>query len=403
MTTTTTERMRAWTGPAILSFGFRPFFLFAGIWAALAMVLWLGMLTGGLELPTAFDPISWHAHEMIFGYLLAVIAGFLMTAIPNWTGRMPIVGWPLAALVGLWLAGRIAVAVSEASPVWAAVIDLAFPVALVAAMGREIVAGRNWRNLPVVGIVALFAVANLAYHIEAMRGGYPAAGVGLRLALAAAITLISLIGGRVVPSFTRNWLVQRRSAVLPTPFGKGDKVVMVTGIVAIVLWVIWPGQPSVGAALLLAGVAHLWRLSRWAGWLTGAESLVWVLHVGYAFVPLGFLAMAANAAGWITPAAGQHVWMAGAIGLMTLAIMSRASLGHTGRALSASRATTAVYLALVGSVVARLVYGIWPEALGFRDLAAGLWILAFGGFAVVYWPVLVRPRIAKKAVSGQRA
>lgn len=399
---TTNQRIKAWTGPAILSFGFRPFFLLAGIWAALAMLLWVGMLTGGLALPTVFDPISWHAHEMIFGYLGAVVAGFLMTAIPNWTGRMPIVGWPLAALVAVWIAGRIAVAVSASAPGTAAAIDLAFPLVLVAALGREIVAGRNWRNLPVVGLVALFALANLLFHIEAIRGGYPAAGVGLRIALAAAIVLISLIGGRVVPSFTRNWLAQRQSATLPTPFGTGDKVVMALAILALLIWIAAPEWPVTGAALALAGIAHLWRLLRWAGLHAGAEPLVWVLHVAYAFVPLGFLAMAAAAFGWIQPAAGQHIWMAGAIGLMTLAIMTRASLGHTGRTLTASSATTAIYLALIGSVLARLAYGFWPGQMGLVHLAAGLWILAFGGFAVAYWPVLVRPRVAKKAVSGQR-
>ncbi len=400
---TSSERIRAWTGPAILSFGFRPFFLLAGIWAALAMVLWIGMWAGGLSLPTAFDPISWHAHEMMFGYLGAVIAGFLMTAIPNWTGRMPIVGWPLAVLVGLWLAGRVAVAFSAGGAWLAAVIDLAFPVALVAAMGREIAAGKNWRNLPVVGLVALFTLANLLFHLEAMQGGAPYAGVGLRIALAAAITLVSLIGGRVVPSFTRNWLVQQRSPILPTPFGKADKAVMALGIAALVLWIFAPAQPVVGAALLLAGLAHFWRLLRWSGRRARGEALVWVLHVGYAFVPLGFLAMAAAAAGWIPAAAGQHIWMAGAIGLMTLAIMTRASLGHTGRPLTASTATTGIYLALIGSVLARLAYGLRPEAMGLLHLAGGLWIVAYAGFAVVYWPVLVRPRLAKKTVSGQRS
>ncbi len=402
MTITTNQRIKAWTGPAILSFGFRPFFLLAGIWAALAMVLWIGMLSGGFALPTFFDPISWHAHEMIFGYLGAVIAGFLMTAIPNWTGRMPIVGWPLAGLVGLWLAGRVAVAISVGAPGLAAAVDLAFPVVLVAALGREIAAGKNWRNLPVVGLVALFTLANLLFHLEAMQGGYPAQGVGLRIALAAAITLVSLIGGRVVPSFTRNWLVQRRSEQLPIPFSKGDKIVMAIGIVALLLWIFAPAEPLVGVALAAAGIAHFWRLLRWAGRHTGAEALVWVLHVGYAFVPLGFLAMAAAAFGWIQAAAGQHLWMAGAIGLMTLAIMTRASLGHTGRTLTASGGTTAIYLALIASVLARLAYGIWG-IMWLVHLAGGLWILAFGGFAVVYWPVLVRPRIAKKAVSGQRS
>ncbi len=225
--TTSAAQMRAWTGPAILSYGFRPFFLLGSVWAALAMVLWVVMLTGHDVLATTFDPVSWHAHEFLFGYLGAVLAGFLLTAVPNWTGRLPIVGWPLGALVGLWLAGRVAVATSALLPPGvAAAIDLTFPVALFAALGREVVTGRNWKNLPVLGLLLGLILANGLYHLEAAQGGYPAKGIALRMGLAVAVMMISLIGGRIVPSFTRNWLAQRRNPALPVPFGRGDRVVL---------------------------------------------------------------------------------------------------------------------------------------------------------------------------------
>ena len=208
--TSTTDRMRAWTGPAILAYGFRPFFLGAAVWAALAMMLWLPMLSGGPGLPTAFDPVSWHAHAFLFGYLGAVVAGFLLTAVPNWTGRLPIVGWPLGGLAVLWLAGRAAVAVSGGLPAsMVAAVDLAFPLVLASVIGREIVAGRNWRNLIVLALLAVFIAGNALFHWEAARGDLAAQGYGLRLGLGAGVMMIAVIGGRVVPSFTRNWLVKR--------------------------------------------------------------------------------------------------------------------------------------------------------------------------------------------------
>ncbi len=392
MTATTSEQMRSWTGPAIFSFGFRPFFLLAGIWAALAMVLWIAQLTGHGILFTAFDPVSWHAHEMLFGYLGAVLAGFLMTAVPNWTGRMPIVGWPLAGLVFLWVTGRFAVAISEAAPLAAMVVDLTFPVTLVIVLSREIIVGQNWRNLPVLVLIIVFTLANLGFHLVGLNGGYGAGEIGFRIGLAVAVMLISLIGGRIVPSFTRNWLKQRNSTVLPKPFGSADKAILAFSLAILVLWLLQPMHQATGIGLVLAGLMHFWRLLRWAGHLTGREPLVWVLHAGYAFVPFGFVMMGAASLGWVPQAAAQHTWMAGAIGLMTLAVMTRASLGHAGRALKATRSTAAIYLVLIGSVIARLVYGFYPEISEFLIIAAGLWIVAFVGFTVVYWSILVRPR-----------
>lgn len=392
---TTAAQIRAWHGPAILTYGFRPFFLGAALWAVLSMALWVPMLAGRVVLPTAFDPVSWHAHEFLFGYLGAVVAGFLLTAVPNWTGRLPIVGWPLGGLVALWIAGRVAVAVSQTlPPVAVAVADLSLPVVLAAVLAREIVAGRNWRNLIVLGMLAVFAGGNALFHLEAAQGAYPAQGYGLRLGLGAGIMMIAVIGGRVVPSFTRNWLVKRQSAQLPTPPMQGfDKAALVVLLAALVLWVIWPLHAATGAALLLAGALHLGRLVRWSGHRTAAEPLVAVLHAGYAFVPLGALAVSAEILmpGSLGMAGAQHLWMAGAIGLMTLAVMTRATLGHTGQALSAGPGTVAIYAALVVAVLARLAAGFWPGIAGALHIGAGLaWIGAFGGFAVVYGGALLR-------------
>lgn len=399
--TTTTEQMRAWTGPAILTFGFRPFFFGAAVWAALAMALWVPMLLGHLTLPTAFEPVSWHAHEFLFGYLGAVVAGFLLTAVPNWTGRLPIVGWRLGVLAGLWLAGRVAVAVSGGMPaLLVAVADLAFPLVFALLIAREIVAGKNWRNLIVLAMLGAFIIGNALFHWEAAKGDYAAHGYGLRLGLGAGIMMIAFIGGRVVPSFTRNWLVKRRSTALPvSPMQSFDMAALAALLVALVLWVVLPLGTLTGVALALAGVLHALRLVRWAGHRTLAEPLVTVLHAGYAFVPLGALALAVEilAPGSFGMAGAQHFWMAGAIGLMTLAVMTRATLGHTGQALTAGAGTVAIYLALILSVFTRVAGGVVPEVSGPLHTVAGLsWIVAFGGFAVVYGVLLLRLPAAKR-------
>lgn len=206
----TIKQERAWSGLALFSLGYRPFFLLGALWAALAMGLWAAMLAGQLALPTAFDPVSWHAHEFLFGYLAAIIAGFLLTAVPSWTGRPPLTGWPLASLAALWMAGRVAIMFSQGlPPLVVALVDLAMMAALAVLLTREIVAGGNWRNLPVVVLLVAFGAANGLFHWEAARGVYAAQGIGLRLGLAASLMMIAVIGGRIVPTFTRNWLVKR--------------------------------------------------------------------------------------------------------------------------------------------------------------------------------------------------
>ncbi|OCW56325.1 NnrS family protein [Hoeflea olei] len=389
------SQIRHWQGPALFSYGFRPFFLFGSLWAGAAMIIWILALTGTVAPPSRFDPISWHAHAFLFGYLGAIIAGFLLTAVPNWTGGLPVVGARLAGLFALWLAGRVAVAFSAHLPAWlAAGIDLAFPVVLSVVILREIVAGKNWRNLVVLGLLVVFTLANLIFHVEQASGGYPAHGLGQRLALAAAVMMIGLIGGRIIPSFTRNWLVQQKSPNLPAPpMQRFDKLTLLASIAALLGWVGFPEARLTGAGLLLIGGLHLLRLARWQGHRTGAEPLVLVLHAGYLFVPLGAIAMGL-AVLWpdlIPVPAAKHLWLAGAIGTMTLAVMTRATLGHTGHALHADEATIAIYAAIMLSTVLRFIAGFWPGHVLF-DIAGLLWCLAFLGFAVVYGPKLMRSR-----------
>ncbi|MFD0860516.1 NnrS family protein [Roseovarius aquimarinus] len=384
--------MRAWTGPALFSFGFRPFFLFGAIWAFLAMIVWLAAFTGLVDLPSRFDPVSWHAHEFLFGYLGAVLAGFLLTAVPNWTGRLPMVGWRLAVLFALWVAGRAAVVFSADLPAAAApAIDLAFPLVLGALILREIVAGRNWRNLMVLGLLAVFSCANALFHVEALRGDYAAQGMGLRLGLATAVMMIAVIGGRIVPSFTRNWLARSETAARPAPpMQRFDKLVLVATLAILALWVVQPFERLTGAALICMGALHLARQLRWQGHRTLAEPLVSVLHASYAFIPLGALALGLDiVTGRSGVADAQHLWMAGAIGAMTLAVMTRATLGHTGRDLTANRATNAIYLCLFGAVFTRLLTPVWA---GMISVAGLLWLAAFLGFVLAYGPALLRPK-----------
>ncbi|MCC5988892.1 MAG: NnrS family protein [Pararhodobacter sp.] len=402
--TSSAEAMRRWQGPAILSYGFRPFFLFAGLWAALAMALWLAMLAGWPSLPLAFVATDWHAHSLVFGYVSAVIAGFLLTAVPNWTGRLPVVGWPLAGLAGLWLLGRAVTLLGGGLPAMAVMLaDLAMPLALLGFLGREIVAGRNWRNLPVLGLLSLFALANALFHLEAAAGLLAHDGYGLRLGLATVLMLIALIGGRIVPSFSRNWLARRPGARLPMPFNRADGAVLALTGVALVAFVLAPSGAASAALLATAGLANLWRMARWHGWQSGPEPLLWVLHLAYAMLALGFLAVALAALGMLTPSAARHVWLAGAIGLMTLAVMTRASLGHAGLPLQAGRAITALYLALTSATLARLAAGIWPAEFWLMHLSAALWIGAFGGFVLTFWTILTRPRAGGKKPGGAPA
>ena len=385
---TTVPTRQSYDGPVLFANGFRPFFLLGSIYAGLAILVWLPAFYGEITLNSAFAPRDWHVHEMLYGYLPAVITGFLFTAIPNWTGRLPIRGTPLMVLVAVWIAGRLGVTFSaETGWLVAMLVDASFLLLVAAAAAREILAGRNWRNLNVVMLVLLLLSGNVAFHLEAHFNG--AADTGIRIGIAVVVLLISLIGGRIIPSFTRNWLVRENPGRLPVPFGRFDVVVIAIGALALVCWVASPAGHFTGAALAIAGLLHLVRLGRWAGDRTWRERLVLILHVGYAFVPLGFLLNATSAFEFVPAGAGIHAWMVGAAGTMTLAVMSRATLGHTGQQLTASAATQAIYAAIIVAALARICAVIEPvhsELL--LHVAALAWAAAFFGFAAAFGPLL---------------
>jgi uncharacterized protein involved in response to NO len=379
---------------ALFSYGFRPFFLGAAIWAIAAVALWTGSVAGYLTLGGTYGALAWHAHEMLLGYGAAVVAGFLLTAVPNWTGNLPISGWRLALLFLIWCGGRLAfLAIGEVGALVAAIIDSLFLPLLLIAVAREVVIGRNWRNLAPLALVTVLAVGNIAFHAEVLTEG--AAGAGPRIGVAALVALIVLIGGRITPSFTHNWLMRVESPQLPAQFGILDKLAMLTTGSALLLWIAVPAASI--TALLFLGAAGLLalRLARWEGMRVWREPLLLVLHAGYAFVPVGFL-LGAISILWpvaLTGSAALHAWTVGAIGLMTLGVMTRATRGHTGHELTASWMTSASYGAMFTAAFLRIAAGLLPHAyLMLLELSAAFWVAAFALFLLEYGPMLVRTR-----------
>lgn len=375
----------------VLTAGFRPFFLAAAAWSVVALVLWIGALAGAIDLPSRFDPISWHIHEMLFGFVLAGVSGFLLTAIPNWTGRPPVAGTPLAILLALWLAGRLGCLFSLWLAPWIAVAaDLAFGVSLAGVVAHELVRAGNRRNYPLLVPLAILAIANLLMHLQSV-GTAMTSALGWRLGITCILVLISVIGGRIVPAFTRTWL-QRRGIAATVPLtGPLDRIslgVLHTGLIA---WVFLPDVPLVGVLLVAGAVLHFWRLARWRGLATTAELLVTILHVGYLWIPLGTLLLGLSLlSSLVPPAAAIHALTGGAFGTMMLAVMTRATLGHTGRALHADQTTVGIYGLVTLAVLLRIA-AAWPGSLmmDLLEAAAAAWIAAFALFGIHYGPLLV--------------
>jgi uncharacterized protein involved in response to NO len=379
---------------ALLSYGFRPFFLAAALWACLAMVLWIGLLSGWWTFATGYGVIAWHAHEFLFGYIAAVMTGFILTAIPNWTGRFPLQGKLLLALFALWLAGRAAMlATDEIGTAVAAIVDCTYLVTLTAVITREIVAGSNWRNLRVAVLIGLTAVANIVFQAEVVI--YAAPTYGLRLGVAAIVALIMVVGGRITPSFTGNWMTRQGSEKRPAPLGRFDIGSIGLAALALIAWIAAPDWYGTAALLLLMAIAQAARLSRWAGARTWREPILFVLHLGYAFVPLGALILALSIV-WpmsMPPSGALHAWTTGAMGIMTLAVMTRATLGHTGHDVVSTPPTIVIYSAILAAALIRVSAPLLSATYYESLLAAALcWIVAFGAFLAFYGPMLVRAR-----------
>lgn len=372
---------------ALWSYGFRPFFLVAALAAPLLVLCWLIALLGGHRLSVYFDPLTWHAHEMLFGFAGAMIAGFLLTAVPNWTKSPAVHGVPLGLLCGLWVLGRSLFLLSDSLLV--TVVDLAFMPALAALILPPLWRARDPKRLVFSFILLAFWCANALTHLQVIARKPGLANVGLHIALGLTILLIVIIGGRVIPFFTERALSEHSHQQ------RRWRVVEITSILSAVLLPVMDFLPIplVVAVCSIAALAHGVRLGGW--YLPGVWStpLLWVLYIGYAWVAIGFALKSAAALGSVPASAATHAFTAGAMGIVGLGIMARASLGHTGRALEPSRITVASFIFVTTAAALRVGGPLFNLPMRPVLIGAGwLWVLAFLGFLVVYLPILTKPR-----------
>jgi uncharacterized protein involved in response to NO len=376
---------------ALWQLGFRPFYLLAGAFGAGSIALWALQMTGVLHAPYLAGPL-WHAHEMLFGFALAVVVGFLFTAGRNWTNQPTPTGRTLAALALLWIAARILVLTPYG---WlSAIANGAFPLACAAALARALAAAGNRRNYFFVALLAGLAAASFAVHLQALGVGDRSASAGIQLALDVLLFMLCVMGGRVIPMFTNNGVPGAGAVRQPLV----ERVALRSVLVLLAADVLRLPAGVVALAAGTAAVAHGVRLVLWRPWRTLRTPLVWVLHFGYAFVAVHLALRAAAAAGWIGSSASAHALTTGAIGLLVIGMMTRTSRGHTARPLRADAWDTACYtLVGVAALVRTFVPLVAPElTVAAIAVSAAAWSLGFCVFTVRYWPVLTRARLDGK-------
>ncbi|MEW6132228.1 MAG: NnrS family protein [Pseudomonadota bacterium] len=384
-------------GFALFALGFRPFFLSAGIFAVIYMGLWLPMLQGALPAPAGLTPMAWHGHEMLFGFTVSVIAGFLLTAAQNWTSIPMLKDGPLAALFALWLAGRIAPYLPMPYVV-VALIDLLFLPVLTIAVLMPVLRVRQARNYPFpIMLLGLF-VANLLFHAAAL-GLVPLSPLhGLTLALYLIVLMMVVMGGRVIPYFT-----ERRINSAAKKWPLIEWLAPASALATLVAVLLSQHDASFQAAIIplaaAAAIVHGIRLAGWQSARLWGIPLLWVLHLGYGWIAVGFALDALAAAGLVSPFLSLHAYATGGIGVLTLGMMSRVSLGHTGRILEAPAIMAWAFVIMNLSAAVR-VFGpllLPAQTPMLHQLGGGLWMAAFTVFAAVYAPMLWRPRADGKA------
>lgn len=385
------ERAAVPPGFALWNLGFRPFYLLASVFSALSVLAWAAQFSGYLS--TAYlQGAVWHGHELLFGYTMAVVAGFLLTAVRNWTAQPTPTGRPLMALAGLWVLGRVLVLTPLG--VAAAVVNAAFPLALAVAIGIPLVRSRNVRNYFFIGLLALMSALILALHLG-LRGAFEfPPRLGLQMALDVVLFVMAVMAGRVVPMFTNNGVPGAGAARHPLV----EKLAL-GSILALFLADALELRPaSIAAIALAAASAHGARLFLWRPLRTLSAPLVWILHAAYAWIVLHLVLRGLAALGWLSGSFDIHALTVGAIGGLTLGMMTRTARGHTGRPLAADRYEIAAFLLVQVAAAVRVFGGMVSPGLYLASIQVSglLWAAAFGLYAVRYWPVLTRPRLDGK-------
>jgi uncharacterized protein involved in response to NO len=384
--------MDAGRGLPLLRLGFRPFYLGATVFAALAIPAWVLIFLGYLDAAPVLSPLLWHAHEMLFGFAAAVIVGFLLTAGKAWTGLQTPRGPALAALLGVWLLARVAAWVAT-YPVYAA-LDLLLLPAVAIVLVRLLLRAGNRRNLPLAGLLAMLTLANLAFHLSALGVLDVSPVRALYAALALIVLIECVMAGRVIPAFTMSAIPGLRIKLDP----KLEKATAATSVLALLLWVFSPSSAISAPLLALAAVMQFARLVAWQPWRTRSRPILWILHWSYAWIPVGFLLLAMSLLGWIAASAGIHALTVGATGGLIIGMVTRTARGHTGRPLLASPIEVAAYsLVMLAAVLRVLVPVLAPQYLVISVVAAALaWSLAFVLYLARYTPWLLRPRLDGK-------
>jgi uncharacterized protein involved in response to NO len=378
-------------GFALWALGFRPFYLLASIFAALSIGLWALQFSGMLGRPYLQGPL-WHAHEMLFGFALAVIVGFLFTAGRNWSNRPTPTGGKLAALALLWVAGRVLVLTPFG---WAAaLVNAAFPLAAAIALAVPFITSGNKRNYFFVGLLLLMSLATVAVHLDHLEVLALPGWLGIQMALDVVLFIIAVMGGRVIPMFTNNGVAGANAARQPLV----EKAALGSVLALLAAGALQLPTAAISALAGLAAVAHLVRWLLWQPWKTWRVPLVWVLHVAYAWIPVHLLLRALAGIGWVGPSAAVHALTVGAIGGMIIGMMTRTARGHTGRLLKADGWDVACYVLVLTSALVRVVVPLalpqWTiEAI---VVSAMLWSTGFALYAACYWKVLTRPRLDGK-------
>ncbi|MFA9411939.1 MAG: NnrS family protein [Deltaproteobacteria bacterium] len=386
----------------LFTYAFRPLFLLATLYALAVVPVWAAAWLGYLPMPTSLGtPSWWHAHEMIYGFAWAAIGGFALTAVATWTKRPPVAGAPLMILSALWVTARVLFVLPSPSLLPPAIAaDLGYGLLLFVLMSREVIAARSQRNYTVLVILGLLPVTD-ALFFWGMTQNASWTMTALFAGLWLVVMLINLIGGRVIPGFTRNWLKRqlveqkREPATLPPTFDRFDLFTTSLMVAFAVLHLL--GAPSRWIAVLglLTSVMLFIRLTRWQGIHTGSEPLVWVLHVAFSWLPLGFLFLAFAELGLLPRTAGIHALTSGAITTMIIAIAGRAALGHTGRPLESHPVLTAAYVLITAAAICRVAATVGPEARALLALSAVAWFLGFVCFAWRYVPILTQGKVQR--------
>lgn len=384
--------------PVLLSYAFRPMFTLMVIYALAAVAYWGLAYTGHLPLPAAgLNPIYWHGHEMLFGLVGAAIGGFALTAVATWTRRQPVSGWPLALLAACWIVARVATLLSSPMAVTiGAVADIAYLGLLTGLMAREVFAARSTRNYKIIALLSLFLAVDLWFWVGVWRQS-ASVPVALWTAMWLILFLINVIGGRIVPAFTGNWLVMnarrlgRDDPARPPAFNRVDAVATVTTALFAIAFLVDYNARAAGLLGLLAAFAQLVRLLRWRGWRAACDPLVWVLHLGFAWQPVGFALLGLAAFGLVPLSAGVHALTIGAMTTMILAVASRTALGHTNRPLASHPLVTASYVLITVAAVCRITATMPQASTEWLYAAVIAWTLAFVCFAGRYLPVLTLP------------